>query len=135
MLRKFCSCLQQESWLPMSEALMRIAFAAGVLLLAIAPGAAAPMRLSHPATPPDVIVAVQCRLTGYDWSAAGLAGGLRPGILAVGGYYNSLSYGYSGLPPYYGEGYPPYYGCGYPYYVSRAAYARPRARQRRVYAR
>jgi hypothetical protein len=113
---------------------LRIPFAAGALLLAIVPSAATAMRLSRPATP-EIFVAVQCRLTGYDWSAAGLAGVLRPGILAVGGYYNSLSYGYSGLPPYYGEGYPPYYGCGYPYYVSRAAYARPRARHRRATAR
>ena len=119
----------------MSKALRRIAFAAGALCVAVAPGAAMPMYLGRPAAPPDAIVAVQCRLTGYDWSAAGLAGALRPGILAVGGYYNSLSYGYSGLPPYYGEGYPPYYGCGYPYYVSRAAYARPRVRHRRAYAR
>src|SRR5262245_59690027 len=118
----------------MNSALMRIAFAAGALLLTVASGMAAPMRLSRPATP-ETFIPVQCRLTGYDWSAVGLAGGLRPVILAVGGYYNSLSYGYSGLPPYYGAGYPPYYGCGYPTYVSGPAYARPRVRHRRAYAR
>jgi hypothetical protein len=117
----------------MSTAMMRIALATGALGLFVTAGVAAPMRLSRPA-PPETFMAVQCRLTGYDWSAVGLAGGLRPGILAVGGYYNSLSYGYSGLPPYYGAGYPPYYGCGYPYTV-RAAYPRPRLRHRRAYAR
>jgi hypothetical protein len=118
----------------MNSALIRIALAAGALLPAMAPSTATPMALSRPATP-ETFIAVQCRLTGYDWSAAGLVGALRPGTLAVGGYYNSLSYGYSGLPPYYGAGYPPYYGCGYPYYASGVAYARPRVRHRRVYAR
>jgi hypothetical protein len=60
---------------------------------------------------------VRCELTGWDWSGAGLAGALRPGILAVGGYYNSLSYGYSGTAPYYGERRPYSSSCVYAYPV------------------
>jgi hypothetical protein len=63
-----------------------------------------------------MVTNVRCELTGWDWSGAGLAGTLRPGILAVGGYYNSLSYGYSGTVPYYGERRP---------YASSCVYAHP----------
>jgi hypothetical protein len=58
-------------------------------------------------------ITVRC-WTGPQWSALGFAGVLRPGTLAVGSYYNSTAYGYSGFPQYYGEGYPPYYNCDYP---------------------
>ncbi len=75
---------------------------------------------------------VQCELTGWDWTGGGIRDALWPGILAVGGYYNSLSYGYSGAPPYYGERRPHYYpyGCvyGYPGYDVPARYARRRHR-------
>src|SRR6476659_10038000 len=62
-------------------------------------------------------MSIRCELTGWDWSGAGLAGALRPGILAVGGYYNSLSYGYSGTAPYYGERRPYSSSCVYAYPV------------------
>jgi hypothetical protein len=95
--------------------------AAGELVAAlIAPAAAAPTLSGNAALKAAAerpVVNVQCGLTGGGWSAAGLVGALRPGILAVGFYYNSLFYGYSGYPPYYGEGYPPYYGCAYGYPV------------------
>ena len=64
-----------------------------------------------------IVTDVRCELTGWDWSGAGLAGALRPGILAVGGYYNSLSYGYSGTAPYYGERHPYSSSCVYAYPV------------------
>ena len=70
--------------------------------------------------------------TGWGWSAAGFAGALRPGILAVGSFYNSMAYGYSGAPQYYGERYPPYYTCDPVYYAYPPAdgYVRVRHRHR-----
>jgi hypothetical protein len=62
------------------------------------------------------LVNIRC-WTGWGWSAAGFAGALRPGILAVGSFYNSMAYGYSGAPQYYGERYPPYYTCDPVYYA------------------
>ena len=74
---------------------------------------------------------VRCELTGWDWSGAGLAGALRPGILAVGGYYNSLSYGYSGTAPYYGERRPYASSCVYAYPVYYVPTRRPQHRRYR----
>jgi hypothetical protein len=81
--------------------------AVGAVLIAGAPtlSVAAPALSSTAVlknTAAPIMTDVRCELTGWDWSGAGLAGALRPGILAVGGYYNSLSYGYSGTAPYYG---------------------------------
>jgi hypothetical protein len=111
--------------------------ALGALSLGAAmPAAAAPVpsvmaALKAAAEPPAI--AVRC-WTGWHWSAAGLAGALRPGILAVGSYYNSMAYGYSGAPQYYGEGYPPYYSCDPVYYAYPPAdgYVRVRHRHRAV---
>lgn len=61
--------------------------------------------------------AVGCELTGWDWSGGGIRGAMWPGILAVGGYYNSISYGYSGVRPYYGTRHPYAYSCVYTYPV------------------
>ena len=63
------------------------------------------------------LIAVGCELTGWDWTGGGIRGALWPGILSVGGYYNSLSYGYSGTRPYYGTRHPYAYSCAYPYPV------------------
>ena len=68
--------------------------------------------------------------TGWGWSAAGFAGALRPGILAVGSFYNSMAYGYSGAPQYYGERYPPYYTCDPVYYAYPPADGYVRVRHR-----
>ncbi len=85
-----------------------------------------------------IVTNVRCELTGWDWSGAGLAGALRPGILAVGGYYNSLSYGYSGTAPYYGERRPYSSSCVYAYPVyyvpTRRAHKRPRRHPTSAYA-
>ncbi len=83
---------------------------------------------------PALLTSVGCELTGIDWSGAGLAGALRPGILAVGGYYNSLSYGYSGTRPYYGERHPYGHSCvyAYPVYYLPRRYAHKRHRQHRA---
>lgn len=81
-------------------ALVGILIAAAHTSSVAAPAPSLTARLKNAAAP--ILTDVRCELTGWDWSGAGLAGALRPGILAVGGYYNSLSYGYSGSPPYYG---------------------------------
>jgi hypothetical protein len=86
---------------------------------AVTPAAAAPVPSATAALKAAAerpAIAVRC-WTGWGWSAAGFAGALRPGILAVGSYYNSMAYGYSGAPQYYGEGYPPYYSCDPVYYA------------------
>ena len=77
------------------------------------------------------LVNIRC-WTGWGWSAAGFAGALRPGILAVGSFYNSMAYGYSGAPQYYGERYPPYYTCDPIYYAypPPGGYVRVRHRHR-----
>ena len=80
-----------------------------------APAPSFTVALKSAAVP--MLTNVRCELTGWDWSGAGLAGALRPGILAVGGYYNSLSYGYSGTAPYYGERRPYSSSCVYAYPV------------------
>jgi hypothetical protein len=87
---------------------------------AVLKGAAAP-----------ILTDVRCELTGWDWSGAGLAGALRPGILTVGGYYNSLSYGYSGTAPYYGERRPYASSCVYAYPIYYVPARRPHKRPRR----
>lgn len=104
----------------MRQTIYKIAL--GVILVAGAPtlSVAAPAvsstaALQNAAAP--IVTDVRCELTGWDWSGAGLAGALRPGILAVGGYYNSLSYGYSGAAPYYGERRPYSSSCVYAYPV------------------
>jgi hypothetical protein len=93
-----------------------------------APALSFPAVLKGAAAP--ILTDVRCELTGWDWSGAGLAGALRSGILAVGGYYNSLSYGYSGTAPYYGERRPYASSCVYAYPVyyvpARRAHKRPR---------
>ncbi|MBV8508832.1 MAG: hypothetical protein JO289_01580 [Xanthobacteraceae bacterium] len=63
------------------------------------------------------LTTVGCELTGWDWTGGGIRGALWPGILAVGGYYNSISYGYSGVRPYYGTRQPYAYSCVYAYPV------------------
>jgi len=63
------------------------------------------------------LITVGCELTGWDWTGGGIRGAMWPGILSVGGYYNSLSYGYSGTRPYYGTRHPYAYSCAYPYPV------------------
>ncbi len=95
-----------------------------------APALSSTVALKSAAAP--IATDVRCELTGWDWSGAGLAGALRPGILAVGGYYNSLSYGYSGTAPYYGERHTYSSSCVYAYPVyyvpARRAYKRYRHR-------
>jgi hypothetical protein len=82
---------------------------------------------------------VGCELTGWDWTGGGIRGAMWPGILAVGGYYNSLSYGYSGTRPYYGTWHPYSYSCAYAYPVyyvpARRAYKRYRDRPTAAYVR
>jgi hypothetical protein len=95
------------------------------------PGVSATVAVKAAAEQP--VLNVRC-WTGWGWSAAGLAGALRPGILAVGSYYNSMAYGYSGAPQYYGEGYPPYYTCDPVYYAPPDGYVRVRHRHRAVRA-
>jgi hypothetical protein len=82
------------------------------------------------------LITVGCELTGWDWTGGGIRGAMWPGILAVGGYYNSLSYGYSGTRPYYGTRHPYAYSCAYPYpvYYAPARYAPKRHRHRPVAA-
>jgi hypothetical protein len=94
------------------------AVTAALALDAMTRAAAAPVLSTKAAVKAAVgrpVVNVRC-WTGWGWSSAGLSGALRPGILAVGSHYNSMAYGYSGYPQYYGEGYPPYYSCD-PAYV------------------
>jgi hypothetical protein len=89
---------------------------AGAPTLSVAaPAMLSPAALQSAAAP--MITDIRCEMTGWDWSGAGLAGALRPGMLAVGGYYNSLSYGYSGTAPYYGERRPYSSSCVYAYPV------------------
>jgi hypothetical protein len=89
----------------------------------------------------DSAILVRCGPGGWGDAAASLAAVLPPGTLAVGGYYDSRSYGYSGSPPYYGDRYGAYYGCldGYPVYYGygpapsyryRSGYRHHRARLR-----
>jgi hypothetical protein len=80
------------------------------------------------------LITVGCQLTGWDWTGAGIRGGLWPGILSVGGYYNSVSYGYSGARPYYGTRHPYSYSCAYAYpvYYGPGRYAQKRHRHHRV---
>ena len=89
----------------------------------------------------DPAILVRCGPGGWGDAAASLAAVLPPGTLAVGGYYDSRSYGYSGSPPYYGDRYGAYYGCldGYPVYYGygpapsyryRSGYRHHRARPR-----
>src|SRR5262245_46278062 len=92
---------------------------------AAAPGAAAPVPASigviKSAAERSATV-VRCGPGGWGDAAASLAAILPPGTLAVGGYYDSRSYGYSGSPPYYGDTYGAYRGCldGYPVYYGYA---------------
>jgi len=117
--------------------------ALGGILIAHASSVAAPVLSSTAVvktTADPSLTNVQCELTGWDWTGGGIRGALWPGILAVGGYYNSLSYGYSGTRPYYGEHHPPYYyACAYGYPVSyvpgRYAHKRHRHRATSAYAR
>ena len=100
---------------PTNAILATFAIAAtAVLGLGVAmPAAAAPVLSATAAVKTAAepgVVRIRC-WTGWGWSAAGFAGALRPGILAVGSFYNSMAYGYSGAPQYYGERYPPYYTC------------------------
>ena len=116
--------------------------ALGVILVAgaqklsvAAPAVSLAAALQNAATP--MVTDVRCELTGWDWSGAGLAGALRPGMLAVGGYYNSLSYGYSGTAPYYGERRPYSSSCVYAYPVyyvpARRMHKSPRRRPTAAY--
>jgi len=124
---------------PTNAILATFAIAAtAVLGLGVAmPAAAAPVLSATAAVKTAAepgVVRIRC-WTGWGWSAAGFAGALRPGILAVGSFYNSMAYGYSGAPQYYGERYPPYYTCDPVYYVPPPdAYARVRHRHRPVRA-
>jgi hypothetical protein len=93
-----------------------------------APALSFSAAVKNAATPS--LTTVGCTLTGWDWTGAGIRGGLWPGILAVGGYYNSVSYGYSGARPYYGTRHPYSYSCVYAYPVQNvpARYAHKRHR-------
>jgi hypothetical protein len=114
-----------------------VAAAGALAFMGVAPAGAAPVPSAaaalKAAAEPHAI-AVRC-WTGWQWSAAGFAGALRPGMLAVGSYYNSMAYGYSGAPQYYGEGYPPYYSCDPVYYAYAPADRYVRARHRHRTAR
>jgi hypothetical protein len=85
------------------------------------------------------LTTVGCELTGWDWTGGGIRGAMWPGILAVGGYYNSLSYGYSGARPYYGTRHPYSYSCAYAYPVyyvpARRTYKRYRHHPTAAYVR
>jgi hypothetical protein len=88
-----------------------------VLALVCSAGAT-PLRSGAAALPAAVanpIISIQCTWSGWDWSGAALVGALQPGRLAVGSYYDSAHYGYSGYPKYYGDP-TPYPGCVYPVY-------------------
>ena len=108
---------------------MTAVLAPGVAMpAAAAPVPSATAAVKTAAEPP--VVRIRC-WTGWGWSAAGFVGALRPGILAVGSFYNSMAYGYSGAPQYYGERYPPYYTCDPVYYVPPPdGYVRHRHRHR-----
>jgi hypothetical protein len=119
----------------MRQTIYTVALSGILIACAHAPTIAGPVpataALKSAADP--ALTKVQCELTGWDWSGAGQRGGLWPGILAVGGYYNSVSYGYSGARPYYGERRRSHdYGCayGYPIYDVPGRYAHKRHRHR-----
>jgi hypothetical protein len=123
----------------MRQTIYKIALGAIVIATAHASAVAAPAlsstaALKNAAAPG--LTDVRCEITGWDWSGAGLAGALRPGTLAVGGYYNSLSYGYSGTAPYYGERRPYSTSCiyAYPVYYVPARRLHKRARHRPIAA-
>jgi hypothetical protein len=114
------------------SAALVIAAAGALALAAMTRAAAAPVPSGTAAVKAAAerpLINVRC-WTGWGWSAAGFVGALRPGILAVGSYYNSMAYGYSGAPQYYGEGYPPYYSCDPVYYVYAPADGYVRAHRR-----
>jgi hypothetical protein len=118
-------------------ALVGILIAAAHTSSVAAPALSLIAGLKNAAAP--ILTDVRCELTGWDWSGAGLAGALRPGVLAVGGYYNSLSYGYSGTSPYYGERHPYSSSCVYAYPVyyvpARRAHKRHRLHPTAAYVR
>jgi hypothetical protein len=111
-----------------------VAAVGALAFIGVAPAAPVPSAAAAPKAAAEApAIAVRC-WTGWQWSAAGFVGALRPGVLAVGSYYNSMAYGYSGAPQYYGEGYPPYYSCDPVYYADPPAdgYVRVRHRHRAV---
>jgi hypothetical protein len=117
----------------MRQTIYKIALSAIVIATVYASAVAAPALSSTVGLKSAAALrmsAVRCEITGWDWSGAGLAGALRPGTLAVGGYYNSLSYGYSGTAPYYGERRPYSSSCiyAYPVYYVPARRLHKRAR-------